>query len=154
MGEKTPPAGGIKRAHYTVKVIPDATTVGMACISPGVLFNQTAGNIGRKGAFSAENILIALVCSMLRVLIGTTKKRTTEIHNRRFSSIIAHIKANIIINSIDRRYFQRANYIPIVGVGKRGPYELVHGDTKAAPVTEMALRFTGPVPVDSRLNCL
>ena len=27
-----------------------------------------------------------------------------------------------------RRYFQHAHFIPIVGVGKRGAYELVHGD--------------------------
>ena len=38
----------------------------------------------------------------------------------------------------------------IVGVGKRGSYQLVHGDAKEAPVTGTTLRFTGPVSVDSR----
>ena len=27
-----------------------------------------------------------------------------------------------------RRYFQHAHFMPIVGVGKRGAYYLVHGD--------------------------
>ena len=35
-----------------------------------------------------------------------------------------------------RRYFQHAHFIPIVGVGKRGEYKLIHGvlPSKAAPV--------------------
>ena len=40
--------------------------------------------------------------------------------------------------------------ISIVGVEKRGAHQLVHGDAKAAPVTGTTLRFTGPVPADSR----
>ena len=32
------------------------------------------------------------------------------------------------VNGSHRRYFQHAQFIPIVGVGKRGEYELVHGD--------------------------
>ena len=49
--------------------------------------------------------------------------------------------------------FQHARFIPIVGVGKRGAYSLVHGDVcaKAAPVTGTTLRFIGLVPADSRL---
>ena len=48
------------------------------------------------------------------------------------------------------RYFQCAQFITIVGVGKIGAYYLVHGDAKAAPVAGTTLRFTGPVPADSR----
>ena len=33
-----------------------------------------------------------------------------------------------------------------MGVGKRGAYQLVHGDAQAAPVSGTTLRFTGPVP--------
>ena len=33
-----------------------------------------------------------------------------------------------IISLPHRRYFQHAHFIPIVGVGKRGAYELVYGD--------------------------
>ena len=48
-------------------------------------------------------------------------------------------------------YFQHAHFIPIVGVGKRGEYEMVHGDlpTRQHPFGT-TLRFTGPVPADSR----
>ena len=48
------------------------------------------------------------------------------------------------------RYFQRAHFIPIGGVGQRGAYYLVYGDEKAAPVTGTTLRPTGLVPADSR----
>ena len=49
-----------------------------------------------------------------------------------------------------RRYFQHAHFIPIVGVGKRGEYQLVHGDLPRQHPFETTLRFTGPVPSDSR----
>ena len=42
-----------------------------------------------------------------------------------------------------------ANFILIMGVGKRGAYCLVHGDANAAPVTGTTLNITGPVPADS-----
>ena len=42
------------------------------------------------------------------------------------------------------------NYINIVGVGKRGEYEWVHGDLPRQHSFGTTLRFTGPVPVDSR----
>ena len=44
------------------------------------------------------------------------------------------------------KLFQHAHFIPIMGLGNRGAY----GDAKAAPVTGTTLRFTGPVPTDSR----
>ena len=47
-----------------------------------------------------------------------------------------------------RRYFQHAHFIPIVGVGKRGEYELVHGDLPRQHPFRTTLRFTGPVPAD------
>ena len=48
------------------------------------------------------------------------------------------------------RYFQHAHFIPIVGVGKRGAYYLVHGDLPRQHSFGIALGFTGPVPADSR----
>ena len=53
------------------------------------------------------------------------------------------------INS-HRRYFQHAHFIPIVGVGKRGEYLLVHGDLPRQHPFGTTLRFTGPMPEDSR----
>ena len=50
----------------------------------------------------------------------------------------------------NRRYFQHAHFIPIVGVGKRGIYQLVHGDLLRQHPFGTTLRFTGPVPGDSR----
>ena len=50
----------------------------------------------------------------------------------------------------DRRYFQHAHFIPLVGVGKRGEYELVHGDLLRQHLFGTTLRFSGPVPADSR----
>ena len=47
-------------------------------------------------------------------------------------------------------YFQYAHFIPIVGVGKRGEYELAHGDLPRQHPFGTTLRFTGPVPADSR----
>ena len=47
-------------------------------------------------------------------------------------------------------YIQHAHFIPIVGVGKRGAYELVHGDLPRQHSFGTTLRFTGPVPADSR----
>ena len=51
--------------------------------------------------------------------------------------------------------FQHTHFIPIiVGVGKEGrKLSGPHGETckeKAAPITGTTLRFTGPVPADSR----
>ena len=47
-------------------------------------------------------------------------------------------------------YFHHAHFIPIVGVGKRGVYLLVHGDLSRQHSFGTTLRFTGPVPADSR----
>ena len=47
-------------------------------------------------------------------------------------------------------YFQHAHFIPIVGVEKRGEYQLVHGDLPRQHSFGTTLRFTGPVPADSR----
>ena len=47
-------------------------------------------------------------------------------------------------------YFQHAHSIPIVGVGKRGAYYLVHGDLPRQHSFGTSLRFTGLVPADSR----
>ena len=52
-------------------------------------------------------------------------------------------------NSVDW-YFQHAHFIPIVGVGKRGAYSLVHGDLPRQYSFGTTLRLTGPVPADSR----
>ena len=49
-----------------------------------------------------------------------------------------------------RRYFQHAHSIPLVGVGKGGAYKLVHGDLPRQHPFGTTLRFTGPVPADSR----
>ncbi|CAM9956414.1 unnamed protein product [Ascophyllum nodosum] len=40
--------------------------------------------------------------------------------------------------------------VPIVGVGKRGAYQLVYGDLPRQHSFGTTLRFTGPVPADSR----
>ena len=55
-----------------------------------------------------------------------------------------------IVNGWHNRYFQHAHFIPIVGVGKRDVYELVHGNLLRQHSFGTTLRFTGPVPVDSR----
>ena len=41
-------------------------------------------------------------------------------------------------------------YIPILGVRKRSAYELVHGDLPRQHSFVTTLRFSGPVPADSR----
>ena len=48
------------------------------------------------------------------------------------------------------QYFQHFHFVPIVGVGKRGVYQLVHGDLPRQHSFGTTLRFTGPVPVNSR----
>ena len=48
------------------------------------------------------------------------------------------------------QYIQHAHFIPIVGVGKRGAYQLVHGDLPRQHSFGTPLRFTGPVPAGSR----
>ena len=69
-------------------------------------------------------------------------------------------------NSIpkDHRYFQHAHFIPKVGVGKERRIrfflkknqnaprrsELVHGDLPRQHSFGTTLRFTGPVPAESR----
>ena len=47
-------------------------------------------------------------------------------------------------------FSQHTHFIPIVGVGKRGEYQLVHGDLPRQHPFGITLRFTGPVPADSR----
>ena len=49
-----------------------------------------------------------------------------------------------------RRYFQHAHFIPIVGVGKRGEYLMVHDDLPRQHSFGTTLRVTGLVPADSR----
>ena len=51
---------------------------------------------------------------------------------------------------INLRRFQHARSIPIVGVRKRGAYELVHGDLPRQHSFGTILRLTDPVPSDSR----
>ena len=54
-------------------------------------------------------------------------------------------------NHITSRDFQHTHYfILIMGVGKRGAYESVHGDLPRQHPFGTTLRFTGPVPADSR----
>ena len=49
------------------------------------------------------------------------------------------------------RYFQHnTHFIPIVDVRKKGAYQLVHGDLSRQHPFGTTLRFTGPVPADSR----
>ena len=47
-------------------------------------------------------------------------------------------------------YFQQAHFIPIMGVGRRGEYQLVHGDLPRQHSFGTTLRFTGLVAADSR----
>ena len=42
----------------------------------------------------------------------------------------------------NRRYFQHAHFMTIVGVGKRGAYELVHGDLPRQHPFGTTLRFS------------
>ena len=65
----------------------------------------------------------------------------------------SHLQPGHLLSSCphrNRRYFQHAHFIPIVGVGKRGEYQLVHGDLLRQHSFGTTLRFTGPVLVDSR----
>ena len=48
------------------------------------------------------------------------------------------------------QYFQHAHFIPKLGVGKRGEYYFVHGDLPRQYSFGTTLRFTGPVPANSR----
>ena len=45
---------------------------------------------------------------------------------------------------------ERRTVILLVGVGKRGEYQLVQGDMPRQHSFGTTLRFTGPVPADSR----
>ena len=60
--------------------------------------------------------------------------------------------SNVVICTLYciRPNFQHAHFIPIVGVGKRDAYELVHGDIPRQHPFRTTLRFTGPVSADSR----
>ena len=66
------------------------------------------------------------------------------------SVVTAVVHVPNLISCTDRRYFQHAHSIPIVGVGKRGVYELVHGDLPRQHSFGTTLRFTGPVLAGSR----
>ena len=45
---------------------------------------------------------------------------------------------------------QHADFMPKVGVGKRGAYQLVHGDLPRQHPFGTTLETTGPMPADSR----
>ena len=60
------------------------------------------------------------------------------------SSCLALINSSIVLRY--RRYFQHAYFIPIVGVGERGVYYLVHGDLPRQHSFGTTLRFTHLVP--------
>ena len=55
-----------------------------------------------------------------------------------------------IHHTIARGYFQHTHFIPLVGVVKRGAYELVHDDLPGQQPFGTTLRFTGPMPADSQ----
>ena len=54
------------------------------------------------------------------------------------------------IQPTENMYFQHAHFMPIVGMGKRGVYKSVHGDLPRQHSFGTTLRFTDPVPADSR----
>ena len=56
--------------------------------------------------------------------------------------ILGHQTKKIKNISMQYRYFQHAHFIPIVGVGKRGEYKLVHGDLPRQHSFGTTLRFT------------
>ena len=62
-----------------------------------------------------------------------------------YSILVALVPTNSSIYN----FIPRTHFIPIVGVGKRGAYKLVHGDLSRQHPFGTTLRFTGPVPVDS-----
>ena len=85
-----------------------------------------------------------------------------EQHVRAYG-IRTHLYLNVIYSTVTtvellsststmytRRYFQHAHFILLVSVGKRGEYQLVHGDLPRQYPFGTTLRFTGPVPADSR----
>ena len=61
-----------------------------------------------------------------------------------------HTYIHTYIHTSICRYFQHAHFIPTVGVGKRGVYSVVCGDLPRQHSFGTNLRFTGPVPADSR----
>ena len=66
------------------------------------------------------------------------------------TDINSHADETVMESYANNRYFQHPHFIPIVGVGKRGAYYLVHGDLPRQHPFGTTLRFTGPVPADSR----
>ena len=83
-------------------------------------------------------------------------KFNTRVHRRCERCRRRHIMGNnnysIITTSrlYGSRYFQHAHFIPIVSMGKKGVYSLVHVDLPRQHSFGTTLRFTGPVPADSR----
>ena len=76
-------------------------------------------------------------------------KRAYQIPVTFFTRIVCQLCTVLHLTLRCRRYFQHAHSIPIVGVGKRGAYYLVHGDLPRQHPFGTTLRFTGPVPADS-----
>ena len=83
---------------------------------------------------------------------GYTECLGKHIHGENMSLDVGSSKCEHKVNIpvVSSRYFQHANFIPIVGVGKRGEYLLVHGDLPRQHPFGTTLRFIGPVPADSR----
>ena len=85
--------------------------------------------------------------------LGRKKRRETHRRydtNGQFLFYKKYMNAPKPLEYPHRQYFQHAHFIPIVGAGKRGAYYLVHGDLPRQYSFGTTLRFTGPVPADSR----
>ena len=91
-----------------------------------------------------------LVCNKKRL-----NHKVTEISYRystvQYSTVqYSTVQYSTVQYSTTAGNFQHVHFIPTVGVGKRGEYQLVHGDLPSQHSFGTTLRFTGPVPADSR----
>ena len=86
------------------------------------------------------SIAIGSVPSFIR---SRTQLRTDSIHFREAAGA-----GPVVLKTAGT--FNMPTFIPIVGVGTRGEYELVHGDLPRQHSFGTTLRFTSPLPADSR----
>ena len=133
--------------HYWYEVGTHVESIGVYCIQ------YTVRDMHRRETWSARKKMPIFEDAQL-VLLAQTEGLlcSVAVPTQISKGLVPRIKrrgCHVVIPSILdfrlARTFQHSHFIPIVGVGKRGAYSLVHGDLPSQHSFGTTLRFTGPV---------
>ena len=93
---------------------------------------ETPGAGAKKSQICLVKPLVVVVVvnsHIQRFVLATEETSVTQVSHRPIEcQSLSWSQRGAKVNGSHRRYFQHAHFISIVGVGKRGVYQLVHGE--------------------------